>query len=547
MFDMYARLVKSKKSKHPTLQIVEGIREGKKVKQRIVASLGVVKNLNDLKRIKTLTEHLIRKLEQEGLPPDKKIRIEDLIHKETIYDGFGMVVDCLMKLAGFTKIIQNMPGRHEFDVEETVKLVIAQRLDLPSSKLRTFERQAEHGFQGVDLQHIYRCMDAIEPLSIAIQNQAFTTVSNYCCEVDCLLFDVTTLYFESIHQDELRDFGFSKDQKHHVVQIVLALVVNQEGVPIAYETFKGNLGETKTLIPVLDMLKRRFSIKNITVVCDRGMASKGNAEALQKEGFNFVIAAKLKSMSKKLKINDLSTYSVLPNQDNVPNEEKILFRVLEHPQYADTNLIVTYSPHRAEKDKKDREKLIEKLINKLKSEDESSVKKVISNSGYKKYTNVKEGSLVTINQEAVDKDAEWDGFHGISVTKGADLSVPQALERYKELWRVEEAFRVAKCTLRTRPIFHWKPERIRAHVLLCFMTLFFERFLELLLRRNSTPLTPDKIRHALAGVHTIHFEDGSSNKEGKIESKISENAEKIFEVLKMSVERISKINNECCV
>jgi transposase len=544
---MYVRLTYSKKAKHPVLQIVQGVREGKKVKQKIIASLGVIKDKKDLIKLSKLSEHLIKKLEQEGLPPENKIRIADLIHKNTTYDGFGLVVDKLMKMSGFSHVLQAAQGKKEFDLEEIVKLVIAQRFDLPSSKLRTFERQEEHGFQNIDLQHIYRCMDAIEPLSVNIQNEAFATVSTYSCAVDCLLFDVTTLYFESINQDELRDFGFNKDQKHHLVQIVLALVVNQEGVPIAYETFKGNLGETKTLIPVLDMLRKRFSIKNVTVVCDRGMASKGNAQALQKEEFNFVIAAKLRSMSKKLKINDLSTYSLLPNQENVPEEEKILFRVLEHPQYADTELIVTYSPRRAEKDKKDRERLIEKLINKLKSEDETSIKKVISNSGYKKYTNVKEGSLVTINQEAVDKDVAWDGFHGISVTKGANLSVTKALERYKELWRVEEAFRVAKCTLRTRPIFHWKPHRIRAHVLLCFMTLFFERFLELLLRRNSTPLTPDKIRHALGGVHTIYFEDGSSNREGKIESHLSEDAKKIFEALQMPVDRISMINQSCCV
>jgi len=545
---MYARLVKSKKSKHPTLQIVQGIREGKKVKQKILASLGVVKNLDDLKKIKTLTEHLIRKLEREGLPPDKKIKIEDLIHKETIYDGFGMVIERLMQLSGFANIIRTVQGRHEFDVEKIVKLVIAQRLDLPSSKLRTYERQEEHGFHDIDLQHIYRCMDAVGPLSIDIQRQSLEAATAHCCELDCLLFDVTTLYFESIEQDEIRDFGFSKDQKHNLVQIVLALVVSSEGVPIAYETFKGNLGETKTLIPVLNQLRKDFHINNVTIVCDRGMACKGNAEALQAEGFNFVIAAKLRSMSKKLKINELSAYSLLPDQENIADEEKTFFRVLKHPQYEDTELIITYSPSRAAKDRSDRERLIEKLIQKLNaSEDEKSVKKVISNSGYKKYTNVKEGSLVTINQEAIDNDAAWDGFHGIAVTKGANLSVEEALARYKELWRVEEAFRIGKCSLKTRPIFHWKPDRIKAHVLLCFMTLFFERFLEFLLKRNHTPLTPDKIRHALSGVHTICFEDGNSHKEGKVESKLSENAKKIFSVLKIPIERSSRLSHGCCV
>ena len=197
-----------------------------------------------------------------------------------------MVVDQLMKITGFNKIIQTAQGKHQFDLEEIIKLVLIQRFDLPSSKLRTCERQEEHGFQGIDLQHIYRSMDAIESLDDAIQKQAFDTVCKFSVElVDCFFFDVTTLYFESVEQDDIRDFGFSKDQKYHSVQIVLALVVDSQGIPLAYEVFKGNLAETKTLVPVLEKLRRKFSINNVTVVCDRGLASKSNVEALKKQDF----------------------------------------------------------------------------------------------------------------------------------------------------------------------------------------------------------------------------------------------------------------------
>jgi hypothetical protein len=93
------------------------------------------------------------------------------------------------------------------------------------------------------------------------QKQAFNTVKKYSGEpVDRFFFDVTTLYFESVKQDSIRDFGFSKDQKYHLVQIVFALVVDSQGMPLAYETFKGNLAETKTLIPVLEKLRERFSV-----------------------------------------------------------------------------------------------------------------------------------------------------------------------------------------------------------------------------------------------------------------------------------------------
>ena len=511
---MYIRMKTSKKAKYPTLQIVEGVREGKKVTQRTIAHLGVVKNQRDLQKLKNLAEKLIERLEKEGLEVTPKVEINKLHHKKTIYDGFGLVVDKLMDLTGFSNLVRSAQGKRQFNLEEIIKLILIQRFDSPSSKLRTCERQESHGFYGIDLQHVYRSMDAIETLDSEIQKKAF----NIACSVsgkfvDCFFFDVTTLYFESVSQDELKDFGWSKDQKFHQVQVVFALVVDAQGLPIAYDVFKGNLAETKTLVPVLENLRNRFSISNVTVVCDRGLASKPNIEALQGAKFHFVIATKLRSISKKLKINDLTAYSVLPNQREIPEEEKVLVRTMKHPQYEDTLLIATYSPKRAKKDQEDRSRLIEKLKKKLSdSSDEAAVKKVISNGGYKKFTNVKKGSLITINEQAIEEDAKWDGFHGIAVSNSSKLTVEEALSRYRDLWRVEEAFRVVKSTLKTRPIFHWVPHRIRSHLLICFINLFCERFLELLLRKHNADLTPDRIRYALSEVHTTVFEIKSSKK-----------------------------------
>ena len=545
---MYVRLKSSKQSRNQTLQIVEGVREGKKVKQRVVASLGIVGDQNNLKKLLKLAESLIRKIEEQGLQVNPKIDISNLFHTMTVYDGFGTVVSRLMEFTGFSRIIREAQGKNRFDLEETIKLIIAQRLDLPSSKLRTYERQKDHGFEDIELQHLYRAMDVIEPLANQIQAQAFNTAcSTAKYPVDCFFFDVTTLYFESVKQDELKDFGFSKDQKHHSVQIILALVVDREGIPLAYDTFKGNLGETKTLIPVLEALKNRFSIQNVTVVCDRGLASQPNVEALQAAKFHFVIATKLRSIAKKHNINDLSKYIPLPNQNDTPAAEQILFRTLEHPQYKDTLLIATYSPNRASKDNQDRERLLEKLQHKITdTPSEGAVKKMISNAGYKKFTTVKSGSSIELNIAAIEADAAWDGFHGIAVSNSANLSVTEALARYRELWHVEETFRIAKSTLKARPIFHWVPHRIKAHILLCFMTLYIERILELLLRQNNTPLTPDKIRHSLSKVHTMHFREGDTERRGKMESSLNQDVEKIFNVLKIPMERSTGITINCC-
>jgi len=299
---MYIRFTKSKKSKNPTLQIIEGYRIGKKVKQKVIASLGVIKNKKDKIKFSKFAENLIKKLENEKFPIEKRIKLSEIIHQKTIYDGFSLITDRLMDVSGFSKILQQAQGRKSFKLEEVVTLIISQRFDLPSSKLRTYERQEKHGFQNIELQHIYRTMDAIEPLSCDIQKQTFDTICAYSdVPVDCFFFDVTTLYFESIVQDELKNFGFSKDQKHHSVQIVLSLVVDAQGIPVAYEVFEGNLSETKTLIPVLETLRSRFAIKKVTVVCDRGLASKANVQALKESGFNFCNSLKIKIGIKKIK------------------------------------------------------------------------------------------------------------------------------------------------------------------------------------------------------------------------------------------------------
>lgn len=539
---MYIRFTKSKKSKNPTLQIIQGFREGKKVKQKVIASLGVIKTEKDKIKISKLAENLIKKLEKEDFPIEKKVNLSDLTHKETVCDGFRLVIDKLMELTEFSNVFKNNQGKRTYDINEIVKLIIIERFHDPSSKLRTFERQKQHGFKEIELHQIYRTMDAIYPLKENIQKLVYKTIQNHSYPIiDCFFFDVTTLYFESVIQDNLKNFGFSKDQKHHSVQIVLSMVVDSNGIPLAYDVFEGNVAETKTLIPVIESLKQQFKIKNVTVVCDRGLTSLNNINALKANDFNFIIASKLRSFSKEVNIKDLHCYEELPNQKNIILEERVLYKTMKHPQYKDTTLIVTYSPKRAEKDRQDRIRLIEKLENKL-SNKSNSIKKVISNSGYKKYLDITKDSSITLNKNAIEEDKSWDGFHGIAMSNNYNLGPIHALSRYKELWRVEEAFRVAKSTLKTRPIFHWTKHRIESHVLLCFITLFLERFLELLLKKENYPLTPDKIKYALTNVHSIFIENNETNKIIKIPSKLSNDAKAIFKSLNISLDRKVKDN-----
>lgn len=568
---MFVRLKKSAGTVNPVVQIVESYREEGKVKQRVLASLGSVQGESDLDRLNALARNLMAKIQQERtkqknlfensspLPlletrpnrsvPKKKasdepqVKVENLQHKETVHDGFVSVVERLFSMTGLGNIAVHRPTRMAFDPLRIAKILVAQRFFNPTSKHRTFQRQKDLGINDLKLQQIYRGMDALVRSAELFQCCAFETTcrqgSLFKQKIECLFVDVTTLYFESVSTDSLRNFGYSKDQKYHCVQIVLCLIVNSDGIPIAYETFPGNTAEVSTVSPIVDKLKQRFDVKRITIVCDRGLASRENIEKLGSLGIGYVAACKIKHLPEALKLNDLSTYELFEkSQDN-----EVWVRRIQHPRYPDTDLIITWSKKRAAKDKSDRERIIKRLQDKLGKKQTSSpkVKKLVSNSGYCKFVEFSGDGQWSINEAAEAKAASWDGLHALAVAKSSQLSNAAALAQYRNLYRIEEAFRVSKSYFEIRPMFHWTPRRIEAHVLVCFISLFLERYLESVLRSQKKLLTPDRIRHALQGAHSIHFQDTITGRCGVMESTLSKDAREIFEALSLPVKRGTKL------
>ena len=565
---MFVRFNTSPKTKNPIVQVVESYRDNEKVRQRIVASFGAAKSKDDLDRLQALANDFLGKIETErqkrrsssplflahgfdttanqtkygSQPSATLVDPRFLAHRETVFDGFEQVVSALLKTAGFNSILSTVAGRQSFALEDIVKLLLSQMFDDPSSKLRSYQRQEAHGFCGIKLQDLYRGMDKLLPLSEQLQKQAYvactgTNASLIQEKVSCLFVDVTTLYFESVMRDEIRDFGFSKDQKFHSVQIVLCLAVNDEGIPMGYETFRGNTGEVKTFIPALRKMRTRFNVTSATIVCDRGLASLENVTELDTNGLTFIAATKIKHLPKQLALNDLTTYT----STHADEDESIKYKIVDHPKYPNASLLVTYSARRAKKDKADRDRLLERLIGKLHGkESDPKISKLISNSGYKTFVSTKGDSKWSINEEAVGKAASWDGFHGIAFSKKLELTVADIIKNYRSLWRVEEAFRVAKTNLEIRPMYHWKRDRIQSHVLLCFIGLYCERMLEFRLRRSKTPLTPDRIRYALQSIHTVRLTAGQQ--EIIVPSQLSADTKAIFKALKLPLRRRTIVN-----
>jgi transposase len=272
-----------------------------------------------------------------------------------------------------------------------------------------------------------------------------------------LFYDVTTLYFEAFEEDELRKNGFSKDNKSQQPQILVALMVTKEGFPIAYEVFAGNTFEGHTIIPVVKHFIRKNKVKNFTVVADAAMISAANIEALRENGINYIVGARLGNLS-----NDL----IAAVDKHICRQDGKSIRI----RTDNGNLICSYSSTRYRKDKYEMEKQIEKA------------KYIISNpSKHQKLKFTKtSGQNVALNQKLIDKTQKILGIKGYYTNlEESIVSNTTIIERYHELYRIEQAFRIAKSDIQTRPIFHYKEEPIKLHLLICFMALVVSKHIEL--------------------------------------------------------------------
>jgi transposase len=353
-------------------------------------------------------------------------------------------------------------------------------------------------------------------------------------KIDVVFYDVTTYYFESNKADEFKDFGFSKDNKINEVQVMMGLLIDLEGRPIGYELFPGNTFEGNTLEKSLDKLKKRFNINKVIIVADRGLNSKLNFKKIKDKGYEYIVGSKLKSMPANIKKEalDLSSYIYMTKKHD---ENSLKYKVIEYINHVKTKdeiiklkerIICTYSPKRAEKDKKDRERLIEKAKELL-----DTPSKLTNKRGAKKYIDSTiENPLLDENK--IQKDAKWDGIYGIQ-TSTENLSVEEIETAYHQLWKIEESFRVLKTNLEARPIFHWTERRIKGHFMLCFIAFLLERTLELELNKNKISYSVERIRVSLSALELsiLNMED----KQYILRSKPDELAKSIFKTLKIKL------------
>jgi transposase len=301
----------------------------------------------------------------------------------------------------------------EYSLPETVFLMAAQHLLEPRSKLSTYLHQNRYfNMVEIPLHTMYRSLEILDKRKEDIENGLFEY--NYVRinkTVDVVFYDVTTFEFESVNADELRDFGFSKACKFKEVQVVMGMIIDANGMPIGYELFEGNTFDGKTVMKALENIKKRFGINRVIIVADRGLNSKGNLNLIKEAGYGYIMSSKIRGMSKAMQAKILDTEGFTVVNDKSGNED-FRYKTMEYTNvfidedkvkhFLSENLIISYSPKRANKDKKDRERLVEKAKKLL--ENPETINALIKRGG-RKYLN-RNKSVIAKSLDAKSVDAK---------------------------------------------------------------------------------------------------------------------------------------------
>ena len=575
---MFVRVKSTPNSPRKSVQIVHSERVNGKVKQKIIKHVGIAYDENELEELKLYANTLKVKLEAKGQLPlysveeiedlakkayiskenkksdsvdvskivenrkDYEVNLLDLIEEDRVIKGIHDIYGKLYNEIGLNKILANSTTNKISN--KALKEIVLARVANPDSKKRSVEMLEEKFGVNLNLKQVYKMMDKlddkhIKKLNKVVLNQTKSLLDN---KIDVIYFDATTLYFESFKEDETEDAikknGYSKDGKFNQPQVVLALLVTKQGLPIGYKAFCGDTFDGHTIIPSLKEIENEFKVDNIVYVADSGMFNKTNIEEFDKnENMSYIVGARVKSMKKSIKDQILK----IDDYKEINDDTKV-----KTIDYDGKKLLVSYSIKRAKKDKHEREKAIEKLKKRL--EKSRSVKSQLSNNGYKKYlqleSNIQEEKnktnnskkitncdlSITLNKDKIKEDEAWDGIKGI-ITNNKKLSDEELIHQYSNLWQVEESFRITKHDLKIRPIYHWKPSRVKAHLAISFMAYTLVRHLEYRVKLLYKKLSPQKIRTALLGVQASILYDTKTNKKFAFPSRLSDNAKMIYKVM----------------
>jgi transposase len=513
---MFARIKKS--GRHQYLQIVENSKIGGKVIQRVISTIGRMDRLQEKGQVETLVKSLSRFSENVLLVLSGKSRVD----AETKKIGPSLIFERLWRDLGIREIVKRiLCERHFlFDIERAIFLTVLHRLLISGSDRFCDKWRRDYRIDGVEeisLHHLYRAMaflgeetdDQTGATPFArrctkdvIEETLFHRNRHLFSGLDLVFFDTTSIYFEGEGGEDLGEQGFSKDHRPDLKQMIVGVVLDDNGMPLCCEMWPGNTTDVKTLLPIVERIRERFHVDRFCIVADRGMISRETLEKLEapENKIPYILGERMRNV-KEVREEVLSRggryREVYPegklSKDPSPLKVKEVW--VDERRY-----LVCLNQKQARKDALDREAIIASLEERLKG----GQKALIGNKGYRKYLKVESGSM-SIDMKKVEEEARFDG-KWVLRTNTTWSAVKVAL-KYKELWQVEHAFRDIKSTFDTRPVFHQRSETIRGHVFCSFLALVLRKELYRRLESAGHTFEWSDIKQDLKALHEITIEE----------------------------------------
>ncbi|MBO7618411.1 MAG: IS1634 family transposase [Bacteroidales bacterium] len=405
--------------------------------------------------------------------------------------------------------------------DEMFRYLVVCRLFNPGSKLKTIDYLQRYLHVSVSRHKLYSFIDRLSPaegsgIKHKVEQISYAqTLKVLGGRVGVVFYDMTTLYFEASDEDDLRICGFSKEGRHRNPQIFLGLLVAIGGNPIGYEIFEGNINEGNTLVPVVESLASRSGFDHPVVIADAGLLSRGNIDALEKAGYQYILGAR-------------------PKNDSADVKDRILSMGLKDGQVRSfmrrdgRRVVVSMSDARAGNDAKNRKDGLRRLEKKLGTG--RLTKSSINNRGYNKYLKMEGEVNISIDYDRFNSDAAWDGIK--AYITNSKLPPRKIVGNYHNLWFIERAFRMNKTDLRIRPIYHRLRNRIEGHICICFTAYTIMLELERRLKAAKAPFSLNEARELTKNIYSITYILPETKKEKTVVLKMSDEQKLLVQIVR---------------
>lgn len=456
-----------------------------------------------------------------------------------------------LKIYAFLQRLSNNSKLPKYFSKSVCAMVLERCVD-PVSKRATFEnlQRSILDYSGVKLDHLYESLGLLAPRKDWVINELNKSVEPLIDrDFTLMIYDVSTFYFESFDEDDLRRRGMSKDRKTQETQVVLGLLIDKKGIPCTYELFQGDTPEVRTLLPILKKFVDTKGIdpKRVTVVADAGLNQAINIKQMQEWGFRYIVgfppSSRLPKHYKDAVLSEEGWESMghgtgdKYKELDVELKRKIIVDEHTQPYEIKGRLIVTFTEKRRRHDLDTIDKkvrLVEKRLAmgnascitldlvKLSDSTEKEEKRTFVINGktlteddviiladgeiieretpvFIKPKRSKKKERFELNHACVLKRCQWAGYTGILTNVDPSEKSAQAIfEDLYQKWQIEDCFRLMKSGLESRPVYVRKPAHIRGHFLICYMVLFLTRVLEYQLRTAGVKLSLSSLRKAFS-------------------------------------------------